>query len=471
MGNQVSIQSFDPAHVRIYSNILQIQNPHTRANMIQTCLAGQEYVHSAKRAGVYSFLLGYVSSVSSGREPKPLPGEQGHTATTTTTATTYVNNAQYNNYNTQVQSTGQWTQQQIGSQAQMAQQMPARQAFHHMTQINANAHPHMQMTQYEDPAKNQPRWMHVMSSPQEKVISYFDSCLETLNLKETQLDMESLKKAYRHAGRRTHPDKGGNEQEFEAVTRAYAYLHEVLLRIQGGRTVKSGEVEAPALLHSQRNTDADKWKHVEPVRLNPSKLDMNAFNQMFEKTHLPDPDTDGYGDWLTKGESTASSSAPKFSGKFNRDVFNKTFEGEMLTRGAENGANRRENNRSMILHPDEMALLPTSGTEIGRDRPNSYTAAPNSHMKYTDLKQAYTSDSTFTYQVADVPVENRNFDQYRSSREKAPDAYNNDEQQRLFQSEKYLLEKENARQRRKAEQDVLENRYFERMKTLVIADK
>jgi hypothetical protein len=54
MGNQQS--AIDPVHLRIYSNMIQIQDPIKRIQMIQTCLASMEYVNSAKRSGIYSYL-------------------------------------------------------------------------------------------------------------------------------------------------------------------------------------------------------------------------------------------------------------------------------------------------------------------------------------------------------------------------------------------------------------------------------
>ena len=74
MGNQIS--AIDPTHVRIYSNLIQIQDPMKRVQMIQTCFTSMEYINSAKRAGVYSYLLHYVSTVQTGGTPSLLPGEQ-----------------------------------------------------------------------------------------------------------------------------------------------------------------------------------------------------------------------------------------------------------------------------------------------------------------------------------------------------------------------------------------------------------
>ena len=73
MGNQTSV---DPVHQRMYSNMIQIHDPSKRIQIIQTCLASMEYVNSSKRAGIYSYLLHYVSTVQSGGNPPVLPGEQ-----------------------------------------------------------------------------------------------------------------------------------------------------------------------------------------------------------------------------------------------------------------------------------------------------------------------------------------------------------------------------------------------------------
>jgi hypothetical protein len=81
MGNNISLAAggIPEAHVRIYKNILQIQSPATRIQMIETLLAGQEYVATAKRTGLYGPILSYVVSVRRG-DPAVLPGEQtgGH---------------------------------------------------------------------------------------------------------------------------------------------------------------------------------------------------------------------------------------------------------------------------------------------------------------------------------------------------------------------------------------------------------
>jgi hypothetical protein len=428
MGNTMSI---DPAHVRIYHNIIKIQNPRTRVQMIQTCLSGIEFVQSAKRAGLYSYLLEYVSSVQAGHHPKPLPGE------------------------------GQSEQPAVQIiqpiRSQYTQDLPRAMAPPPQIQ--------MQITTYKD-KKDGPSWTQITQSKQQKALTYFASCLEVLEIQEeVELTEETLKKAYKRISKRAHPDKGGNEEHFAAITRAYEYLFDILRRMQGGRERAPGVVEAPQVLDGTRKEDAKAWQHVEPVRLNPKNLDMNAFNKMFESTHIPDPDADGYGDWLKDPSGSANTS--RFNGKYNRDVFNSVFADEARKQGQDTVSNR---NTALTLHPDQMALLPTMGVEIGRDRPETYTAAPNSKQQFTDLRAAYTTDSTFSGKVANVVVEERKLDTYRAQRESAPVPLTGQDMSMLQSSEMEMKRREEMRQRRKAEQDSMENRYFERMKQLVITN-
>ena len=372
--------------------------------MIQTLLQGAEYVQTFRQAGIYPQMLNYVAKVNQGVHPGLLPGEQAPQVTTLAP---------------RVEST-------------------------------ALVNPYQRLTKHKS---------------NEKALTYFQMCLQVLALEEeVALTEEELKKAYKKAAMKAHPDKGGSEQHFEAVTRAYAYLTEILKRIHGGRNTLK-KVDAPTLLKTERTSEADAWKQAEPIRLNPNKLDMNAFNQMFEQTRVPDPDGDGYGDWL-KGESS-SSDAPTFSGKFNRDVFNSMFEQE-----AQKNRDVRQTNGMTIAAPQALLFNPTYGVELGRDKPANFTTPANADqgLQYTDLKAAYTTESTFSGQVADVRVENRSFDQYQQSRKTAPTPLRNDELDAIQQMEREAEQRERRRQLRAAQESVAADDFHERMKRLVITD-
>lgn len=416
MGNAQAVQN--TAHIRIYKELLKIQNPATRTEMIRTLLAGQEYLASARISGVYSHLLAYIARVDAGQRPAALPGEMAMTA------------------------------------VQQPQQRLQQHQQQHQTQIVDHIQP---------PQLQQRPSAHVMKGRRnEKALNYFQKCLEVLGLtEEVALTEDALKKAYKRVALKAHPDKGGTEEEFEAITRAHAYLGEILLRIKGGRK-KEGVVEAPDALQDTRKEDSKEWEMVQPVRLNPKKLDMNAFNQMFEQTRIPDPEEDGYGDWL-KGADSGAAGGPKFGGKFNRDVFNKAFEEEAAKRRAQGG-------EVTVRQPEALTLAPMSGVELGRSGGGNYTAAVGASMKFTDLKNAYTSENMITNQVSDVRVEARSFDQYSSSRKQAPAPLSNQEMAGVMAAEAAAAKREEQRRLRAAQEDSLGSQYFERMKRLVITN-
>ena len=122
-------------------------------------------------------------------------------------------------------------------------------------------------------------------------------------------------------------------------------------------------------------------------------------------------------------------------------------------------------------HPQEMTLAVGMGVELGRGRPNDYTAAPNSKQQFTDLRAAYTTENTVSNQIQGVRVDNRDFNSYKAQREKAPDAYNQQEMAALQAYERQKTAQEEQRRLRAAQEQVSARDYFERMKQLVITEK
>lgn len=445
MGNSISM--FDPAHVRIYQNILRIQNPHTRVQMIETVFSGQEYITAAKHAGIYANLLGYITYYRRGVQPPALPGESGYMPG-------------------------------VGSGAvQQPQSTPDSTPYMHKNPA-LSTHPSLigreparpsgleQIQQYEE--QPQSHYTQITKVPEQKALSYFNSCLQVLGLTEDMsLTLEALKVAYKKAAVKAHPDKaGGSEEKFQAITKAYAYLAEILQRITGGR-VQAMAPQSVDPLKDSRVQEEEKWKYVEPVRLDPKNLNLNTFNQMYEQTRLPDPDDEGYGDWL-KNQAGTDADAPKFSGKFNRDVFNNMFQAQAQSQKSQ----QQQPQQIQLVHPQSMALTlaPTAGMELGRDKPADYTAPANAQMHYTDLRAAYTTESTFSGQVANVQVENRSMESYKAQREKGPAPMDAREASLIAAQEAEYATREKARQMRAAHQSTLDEQYFNRMKQLVLTN-
>jgi len=422
MGNNLSLAAQIPeAHVRIYKNILQIQSVQTRLQMLETILSGPEYVASIKQAGLYGPVLAYISSVRRG-DPAVLPGERAQSAN-----------------------------QQIQQPSHGGQGRPQNVFVGGGQQV-----------------------IHRSGDPGEhtKAITFFSQCLQILGLEEeVALNEEALKAAYKKASLRAHPDKGGSEQAFDQVTRAYAYLGEILRRVRGGRSemVNISE-ESPARLAASREDKSEAWKLNEPVKLNPKSLNMDVFNKVFEETRLPDPDGDGYGDWLKDPSSGATAPAQqnKFNGKFNRSVFNEAFEGEIKSRAMNQGTNGRA---LAMRQPQALVMAPTMGIELGRERPDDFTGANLNGLKYTDLRKAYTDESTFSHQVSDVQVSNKSFDAAASERKAAPRPLSAEELESVQEGERYMAQRQAQQVSRISEEDRRISEHFERMKRYVITNK
>ena len=414
MGNNFSLAvgSIPEAHQRIYKNILQIQSPNTRVQMLETLMTGQEYVSTFKQSGLYGPVLSYMASVRRG-DSAFLPGEK-----------TGTHQQQIQNYGSEPNG-----------------RRPVSKAI---------------VQRDGDPGAHT------------KAISFFSQCLQILGLQEeVALNEQALKAAYKKASMKAHPDKGGSEEAFDSVTRAYAYLGEILRRVRGGRNemVNISE-ESPARIASSREQSSDSWKMGEPVKLNPKSLNINLFNKVFEETRLPDPDGDGYGDWLKDQNESGGSSTNKFSGKFNRSVFNETFESEIRSRVSQN-----QSKSLSIRQPEALVMAPTMGIELGRERPEDYTGVNLNGLKYTDLKKAYTSDSTFSHQVADVRVNSKSFDVAASERKASPAPLNSEELQAIQEGERYLAERQQRQLTRINEEDKRITDHFTRLQRYVITNQ
>jgi len=399
--------------------------------MIETLLSGQEYVASAKQAGLYGPILTYVASVRRG-DPSLLPGER-------------------------VAPGGQ-------------QVAHSGQQFAHGGQQFAHSGQNQQVLMGgEQPRRSvaETRVVNRAGDPgaHTKAISFFSQCLQILGLEEeVALNEQVLKAAYKKASMSAHPDKGGSEEAFDAVTRAYAYLGEILRRVRGGR---SGEMvniteESPARLAASREQTSEVWKMAEPVKLNPKSLNVDLFNKVFEETRLPDPDGDGYGDWLKNAEGSAPSN--KFSGKFNRSVFNEAFENEIKSRVSQGMA-------VTMRQPEALTMAPNMGIELGRERPEDFTGANLNGLKYTDLKKAYTSDSTFSHQVSDVRVSNKSFDAAASERKGTVVPLSAAEMEAIAEGDRRMAQRQAKQATRISEEDRRITEHFQKMQRYVITNQ
>lgn len=442
MGNNPSnLAAIDSAHLGTWNKLMQISNPGLRVQTIETLFQQRpDYITSAKRAGVYNYLIQYCNDVRRGLPPPQVHG-------------LYIGPVQ-------VQAP------QVEMQRSVMQAPPPGYQDRLPPPANGNSIVAYGNQSVSGRGAQDPYTMLQKPRRSEKALSFFHACLKVLAIEEeVALTEDSLKKAYKKAAIRVHPDKGGTEADFDAVTRAYAYLTEIL-RVTQGRKVRD-EKSAPVTMsdaNQMRERESEAWTmKQEPVRLNPKNLDMNVFNQMFEQNRMPDPDDDGYGDWL-KEQEEGGPKTQKFSGKFNRDVFNKMFEGEVRSRGG-------DNQQQLAVYAPQSLALANVGVELGRDRTGDHTAPYNANLKYTDLKTAYVKENVITPQVASIRVEERSMKAYGEAYKRGPETYSSEEQAYMERLKSMEEDKEHQRRIRMAQEQMDVQDHFNRMKRLVIADK
>jgi len=409
----------DPRHVRIWSNLSSLDSVDARLTTLDTLFSGAEFVAAAKRVGLYAPLLSWMAVTRRG-EYAAWPG-----ASATTVATTA--------------------------------RPPLPRA--------ENRGPTLSI--HDAPMRNTVHTTNTLSivPPPKRALDVLHESYAILALDDSKpLTHEALKQAYKRAALAAHPDKGGSPAQFDAVTRAFTYIEEVLLKLLPKTATDGSDPRFTVAVtldnaKKSRGPTTPGVAEIEdkaPVALNPKKLNMTVFNQLFEENKLPDPDKDdGYGDWLSTQDSSGPKTHEGLRAKFNADVFHKTFAEEQRARLE--GDKSKGTTMSKYQAPAEMVLAPGFGTELGGGRPALYTRAPGAAgIGYTDLKYAYGDGSTFSQEIADVSLEGRpkNVEEAKREYAGAPRALSAEEAAAVAAFDRAKQAAEEARQRRVAARDV-----------------
>lgn len=387
---------------RVWTELCAIQSDPMRAQVLERVLSsdkGATYVEDARRTGLYSPVLSWLTAYRSGlRTPFPYRADS-YRASDETIELVVDDNPRYSMYTTPV------------------------------------------------------RGGQMVVSPIAKAHDYFQDSLELLGLTEEEgLTHERLRTAYKRSSVRAHPDKGGSEAAFDAVRRAYQYVEKILDRVSPrlSESEKKRRTE-PVTMEAARAFRASSAPVVPegpPVQLNAKKLDMTTFNKLFEEHQLPDPQRDtGYGDWLKgQGGSEEAVADPRLKGKFNQSMFEQVFREKALQQQGNTQIARK-------LVPD--AIVPLAGVELGGSIDN-YSAAMGAETQFTDLKQAYTTGSTVFQEVAGVHVSDRRVGSVKDvERQRAEEMSRVDPEEgaRIAAAAAALEERERQRRLRAAKQD------------------
>jgi hypothetical protein len=446
-----AFSSYDQRYIRIWNNLCALSSMQSRIQMLDTLLSGHEFVNAAKSAGIYSGLLAWTAATRRG-EYYPWP-DPTRAAAPLAVPDRFI------------------------PQPQMR---PQNEVIHQTYAPTTLPRPTVTQRHIPSQLPPPPRQQQLaVIPPPKRALDVLHESYRILGVDDSKpLTHESLRLSYKRAAIRAHPDKGGSAEEFDGVTRAFLYLQEVLDKLipktaSDGSDPRFTAAVTPETALQARGVyatapappGAPRLEDAPPIALNPKKLDMTVFNKLFDENKLPDPDKDdGYGDWLKTQESRSNASAMR--GKYNKDIFNKTFEEE-----ARRQAGGSSTALSSYKPPSDLIMAPEFGTELGSDRPQSYTKATNAHgIAYTDLKQAYTEKATFTHEVAGASMDGRPKTLEEAKREygSAPQAMTSEQAAAVAAFEQAKVAAETQRQRRAAARDVDAAAFHDRLKNRLL---
>lgn len=408
---------------RIWSEICALDSDEIRAAMIERMMAAPGFITAAQRGGVYGPVSAWLQAYRRGwSQPFPYATGRGDRI--------------------RLEGGGR-----VSTPTYYQASVPVAPAAPTLYGPATAALPSIYVTEAAAPA---PASSAMIVSPAAKALDYFQEALELLGIDESEtLTHNRLKVAYKRASLTAHPDKpGGSAAAFDALNRAYVYVGKILDRVKPRSTAEeSARMSTPVSMDSAmaaRERGAPKPPPAytgEPVKLSAKKLDMNAFNRLFEENRLPDPVRDtGYGDWL-KGEEVAGGvSAAGGLASFESKVreFAQKNPGAIIKR----------------LEPD--ALIGGRGaTVLGEDGAN-FTAAFGSDTQFTDLKEAYTTGAVAYLDVADVRVKERSarsVEEAQRIRETEMSRVDPDEKSRIAAAAAAYEQRERQQQLRMAAED------------------
>ena len=276
----------------------------------------------------------------------------------------------------------------------------------------------------------------------------------------TSLDQatpDTLRRAFATAIRESHPDRGGNETQFDEILSAYACLTSVLKRQSGGRD------GLPCLdIEEVQQTREQQWIH----ELNNSVYDVldslsdtaafqREFNEQFEKLHVSE--SKGYDEWLKEDALDHDEKEDKDKDKDNdkdkdKDTERKGVDPQFHKRFISLVPRNPHATTDIILHPDDMATY--SGSMLGvtlleEDAP--FTSALHERPEYSDLYHAYTSDHLLFHKLPvfseERSVEER-IEEYKRERERVYELVE-DRDREMIQAYEKKREKEEAEHKRK----------------------
>ena len=216
--------------------------------------------------------------------------------------------------------------------------------------------------------------------------------------------LDQLKISYKRLALKTHPDKGGSKEKFELVTKCYFSLLEDLKKQEQDKQFFDLKKGSDEYIKTQNSTSQRFTLSKDYASISKDSFNLRKFNKIFEEHKLYDPDDEGYEEWFRNNENKSTDIPKIFSDKFNIQVFNSTFKDNVKNQTSDIVEYKEP---SAIVSADKLEFSELGGTgkdDFGRNN------------QYTDLKKAYTTQSTFINSNLKARKSYRTIDDYERER-------------------------------------------------------
>lgn len=280
-----------------------------------------------------------------------------------------------------------------------------------------------------------------------------DDPYKILGLDRKNTNLSQIKKAYRFKANKYHPDRGGDPEMFKKITQSYCYLvnkynDEEELYYKTQQEVRKKEY----------NPDMEINKGYKNIHLNKDDFNINKFNEIFNEYRMNNPYDDGYGDIMTNDKRTDEKIDVKSmfdNQKFNKDIFNKTFE------------NDKNDNGEMIVYEEPQALLSSGGAyqELGQTRISDFTT-----NNATDYKKAYSKENKFINPDKVKYKKYKNINELKADRANVSHHMSSEDKRKYEQRQLREQEREKKRRQKVKEDDEAYLKQFEKLNQLFLKD-
>ena len=198
---------------------------------------------------------------------------------------------------------------------------------------------------------------------------------------ERNFDETILKKAYLKKALKSHPDRGGTNEEFQKVSIAYTIL---LKKINDQKNNNSHNDLRENSKHYMTEQQMDRRVNVNMT----DNFDVNLFNKIYDENKISTPFDDGYGEWMKKTETPETSQKKLFNGNFNKNLFNHEFEKYKKDQQKKNGS-------QLVVYDNPEVGISYKGKDsivtLGQSKVNDFSGDTGSGLNFRDYRDAYTN--------------------------------------------------------------------------------